>query len=154
MQISTVTPLDRRLLGEFQRGMSLSPTPFAEMAVALGVDEQAVLARLAQLQSDGIVSRFGPVLAPNRVGASLLAAMAVPAAELEAVAAMVSSLPEVNHNYEREHAYNLWFVVTGRDGDHLEQLLALIEARTGHPVLRLPMLESFHVDLGFELAWS
>jgi len=154
MQIPTVTPLDRRLLGEFQRGMPLSPTPFADMAAALGVDEQTVLARLAQLQSDGIVSRVGPVLAPNRVGASLLAAMVVPAAELESVAAMVSSLPEVNHNYEREHAYNLWFVVTDRDGDHLEQLLALIEARTGYPVLRLPMLESFHVDLGFELTWT
>jgi len=154
MQAATVAPLDRRLLGEFQRAIPLSPTPFADMAATLGVDEEAVLARLARFQADGIVSRVGPVLAPNRVGASLLAAMAVPAGELEVVAEMISSIPEVNHNYEREHAYNLWFVVTARDGDHLEELLALVEARAGHAVLRLPMLESFHVDLGFELKWT
>ena len=154
MQPSTVEPLDRRLLGEFQRAIPLTPTPFADMAAALGVDEQAVLARLARFQADGTVSRVGPVLAPNRVGASLLAAMAVPATELESVAEMISSLPEVNHNYEREHEFNLWFVVTGRDSGHLEELLAQIEARTGHAVLRLPMLESFHIDLGFDLKWT
>lgn len=150
----TVPPLDRRLLGEFQRAIPLTPTPFAHMAEALGVDEQAVLDRLARLQSDGVVSRVGPVLAPNRVGASLLAAMAVPEAELEPVAELINSLAEVNHNYEREHAFNLWFVVTGRDRDHVEAVLAHIQARTGYRVLHLPMLESFHVDLGFELTWT
>ena len=154
IQSSMVAPLDRRLLGEFQRAIPLSPTPFADMAATLGVDEQAILARLARFQADGIVSRVGPVLAPNRVGASLLAAMAVPGAELETVAEAISALPEVNHNYEREHAFNLWFVVTGRDSNHLEELLTLIEARTGQAVLRLPMLESFHVDLGFDLTWT
>ena len=154
MQSATVAPLDRRLLGEFQRAIPLSPTPFADMALALGVDEETVLARLAHFQAGGVVSRVGPVLAPNRVGASLLAAMAVPVAELEAVAEMISSLPEVNHNYEREHAFNLWFVVTGHDAGHLEELLTLIEKTTGHAVLRLPLLEAFHIDLGFDLTWT
>ena len=154
VQSTTVTPLDRRLLGEFQRAIPLSSTPFADMAAALGVDERAVLARLTRFQADGIVSRVGPVLAPNRVGASLLAAMAIPVAELESVAEVISALSEVNHNYEREHAFNLWFVVTGRDGDHVQEVLTRIETRTGYTVLRLPMLESFHIDLGFDLTWT
>jgi DNA-binding Lrp family transcriptional regulator len=146
--------LERRLLEEYQRALPLTPTPFADMAAALGVDEAEVLASLRRLQRSGSVSRVGPVLAPNRVGASLLAAMRVPDHALEAVAARISALPEVNHNYEREHAINLWFVVTGRDAAHVEEVLARIEAETGFAVLRLPMLESFKVDLGFPLAWN
>ncbi len=146
--------LERRLLDEFQRALPLTPTPFADMAATLGVEEQEVLARLASLQADGVVSRVGPVLAPNRIGASLLAAMSVPVAELESVAEMINSFPEVNHNYEREHRLNLWFVVTGRDSTQVEEVLARIEARTGYRILHLPMLESFHVDLGFALTWT
>jgi DNA-binding Lrp family transcriptional regulator len=149
-----MTDVDRRLLDDFQQSLPLSPTPFADMAARLGVSEDEVLGRLRHFQEQGIVSRVGPVLAPNRVGASVLAAMAVPESELESIAALVSSFPEVNHNYEREHDFNLWFVVAARDQDELDAVLVRIEAQAGHRVLRLPMLESYHVDLGFPLTWN
>ena len=41
--------------------------------------------------------------------------MAVPPEKLEVVAQTVNRFPEVNHNYEREHERNLWFVITGGD---------------------------------------
>jgi DNA-binding Lrp family transcriptional regulator len=79
----------------------------------LGIDEETVLAASPQrLRETGVVSRVGAVFAPRRVGASTLAALAVPPDRLEEIAARVSARPEVNHNYEREHRYNLWFVVT------------------------------------------
>jgi DNA-binding Lrp family transcriptional regulator len=60
----------------------------------------------------------------------------------------------VNHNYEREHTTNLWFVATGRDDAQVEQLLCQIEADTGLPVLRLPMLRPYRIDTGFDLRAS
>jgi DNA-binding Lrp family transcriptional regulator len=113
-----------------------------------------VLETLKRLQTEGVVSRVGAVFRPNRVGASTLAAMAVPEEQLEEIAAIVNEFDEVNHNYEREHDYNLWFVVVARDEERLQQVLLEIEARCGFSVLDLPLLEEFFIDLGFDLKWT
>ena len=146
--------LEQRLLNEFQHGMPLTPNPYADIARQLGVYETTVLETLRRLQTEGVVSRVGAVFRPNRIGASTLAAIAVPAAELEEVAAIVSEFTEVNHNYEREHRFNLWFVVVADDEDRLESVLAEIEARCGYPVLDLPLLNEYFIDLGFDLKWT
>jgi len=146
--------VDRRLLNDFQRDFPLTARPYAAMAASLGVDEAEVIARLERLSSAGAVSRVGPVLRPQRVGASTLAAMAVPAERLAEVAELVNAFPEVNHNYEREHRFNLWFVLTAVDEECLAEVIEEIEIRTGIEVLDLPMLEEYHIDLGFPLQWT
>ena len=146
--------LEQRLLNEFQQGMPLTATPYADIAKQLGVYETTVIETLQRLQTEGVVSRIGAVFRPNRVGASTLAAMAVPAGELEEVAAIVNEFDEVNHNYEREHRFNLWFVVVATDEDRLQQVLIEIEQRCGYPVLNLPLLNEHFIDLGFELKWT
>ena len=143
----TLSALEKTLLNDFQRGLPVSATPFAEVAAQAGVSEDEVIATLQSLQQRGLVSRVGPVFAPRRAGASTLAAMAVPLAELERVAAVVSGFPEVNHNYQREHAFNLWFVVTAPGQALVEQVLADIEAATGLPVLDLPLEHSFYINV-------
>ena len=145
-------PLAWRLLNDFQRDFPLEPAPYARIAASLGVGEEQVLRLLAQLQAEGRVSRVGVVFRPNSVGASTLAAMAVPEAELERVAGIVSAFPEVNHNYEREHRYNLWFVATAPDAGALEQALARIGERAGYPPVPLPLLAEYHIDLGFDMS--
>jgi DNA-binding Lrp family transcriptional regulator len=149
-----LSQLERRLLNEFQRHLPLVPRPYLAMAEVLGVDEDEVLAMLGRLEACGALSRVGAVLRPNSVGASTLGAMAVPPEELEAVARAVSARPEVSHNYEREHRFNLWFVVCAEDQAARRRLLDEIEGETGYPVLDLPLLAEHHIDLGFELSWS
>ncbi len=146
-----LSALERRLLDEFQRDFPLVPAPFAEMATRLGVSESEVIDALTNLKARGFVSRVGPVFAPRRLGYSLLSALAVPAESLEAVASMVNDFEEVNHNYEREHEYNLWFVVTGDDEQRVQRVLDEIEQRTGLTALRLPLERAYHIDLGFPL---
>lgn len=146
--------LERRLLNEYQRGVPLTPTPFADIARELGVYETTVIETLRRLETEGLISRVGAVFRPNRVGASTLAAMAVPAEDLERVAAIVNEFTEVNHNYEREHRYNLWFVVVAADAERLAAALEAIENRTGYPLLDLPLEQEFFIDLGFDLQWT
>ena len=146
--------LDRRLLDDFQSSIPLAPRPFALMAEQLGVTETEVIARLQRLTEAGAVSRVGPVFRPRQVGASTLAAMAVPPERLTEVATLVNGFPEVNHNYEREHDFNLWFVLTAPDRTRLERVLDEIGRRAGLPVLDLPMLAEYHIDLGFPLQWT
>lgn len=149
-----MTELELHLLNDYQRDFPLVPAPFGVMAGRLGVSEAQVLATLAELQARGAVSRVGAVFRPHSIGASSLAAIAVPAAELEAAAQLVSSYAEVNHNYEREHHYNLWFVVAAADEARVREVLAEIGHRTGCPVLHLPMIADYHIDLGFDLTQS
>jgi len=146
--------LRQRLLNDFQRHFPLTPTPYADLAAALGVSETVVLALLRELTDEQTISRVGAIFPPNALGVSLLAALAVLPEELETVAGWISALDEVNHNYAREHRYNLWFVVTARDEEHLDHVLQRIENHTGLAVLRLPLLEAFHIDLGFPLEFG
>ena len=144
---------EKRLLNDYQRNLPLVPQPFAAIAAELEVKESEVLDSLKRLQKSGVVSRVGATLRPNEVGAGALAAMAVPAEELEQVAAIVDAFPEVNHNYERENELNMWFVVTAQDETALTAALQRIEAAAGYPVLDFPLVEDYYLDLGFELQW-
>ena len=145
-------PLDFALLNDFQRGFPLVAEPWAAIAARLGCGAGDVLARLERLRDGGKISRVGPVFAPNRIGASTLAAMAVPVGDLPRVVAIVNAFAGVNHNYRREHRYNLWFVASSTDEAALARLLADMGAATGCPPIALPLLEEFHIDLGFDLA--
>jgi len=143
--------LEHALLNDWQRDFPLVPNPFAVIAERLGCDEESVLEAYRRLAEAGKVSRVGAVLRRGAVGDSTLAAMAVPPERLDEVAALVSGYAEVNHNYEREHRLNLWFVVTAESREGVSAVLAEIERCSGLPVLDLPMLESYFLDLGFEL---
>jgi DNA-binding Lrp family transcriptional regulator len=150
----TLSALDRQLLDRYQRGFPLSPRPFAAVAADLGSDEETVIAAFRRLVAAGCISRIGAIVAPHEAGWSTLAAMAVPADRIEEIAALVSAHPEVNHNYEREHHWNLWFVVTAASATEVARVLRDINARTGLAVLDLPMTRSFRLDLGFPLQWD
>ncbi|MFO7594230.1 MAG: Lrp/AsnC family transcriptional regulator [Pseudomonadota bacterium] len=152
--VIALTPIKRRLLNDYQQGLPLSATPFADIAQQLGISEQKVINHLEQLQQQGFISRVGPVFRTHSIGASTLAAMSAPPEHIEATAEIINRFSEVNHNYEREHELNLWFVVTAPDEAHLAHTLQRIERQTGYEVLSLPMLEDYHIDLGFELQWT
>ena len=143
-----------RLLNEYQDGFPLEPRPYERIGGELGMTEDEVLETLADLSTRGAIGRVGAVVRPNTAGASTLAAMRVPKRRLEEVAAAVNARPEVNHNYERDHAINLWFVVTGSDKDAVHCTLTDIEAETGISILDLPLLTAFHINLGFDLKCS
>lgn len=148
---SSIDAVTRSLVDRFQRDFPLLSRPFAEIGLQLGLAENEVIERLAALQKSGAVSRVGAVVRPHTAGASTLAAVAAPPAAVEEVAAIINRFAGVNHNYERENRWNLWFVVTGRDWAAVNSTLAGIEEATRLRVLNLPLEKSYHIDLGFAL---
>ncbi len=139
------------LLNDFQRDFPLAAAPFDVVSSRLGMGVDELLDTLRRLTRDGVISRIGAVFRPNRIGVSTLAAMAVPQARLAEVAQRVNRHPEINHNYEREHPFNLWLVATAANAAHLDRVLHGIEQETGLPIMRLPMVQDYHIDLGFDL---
>ena len=142
---------DRTLVDSWQRDFPLVERPFAVLGKSVGVDEDEAVERLRRLSEGGALSRIGAVVRPNTSGASTLAALAVPPDRLESAAEATIAEPGVNHAYEREHAFNFWFVVTAADSAGVDAAIARIEARVGLPVLVLPMVRDFHIDLGFPI---
>ena len=153
VDLSELDYLDRALLDGYQRDFPVSERPFQVMAEQLDTSEAEVIGRLDRLRTLGVLSRVGPVFDHARAGASVLVAASVPESERDACADLINRAPGVNHNYAREHDYNLWFVMTAPDDAQLEARLDQLEAELGCPLLRLPMLENFHIDLSFPLPW-
>jgi len=154
MQQACETVLDElslRIANAYQHGMPLCARPYLAMAQALGCDEQQVLDCLNHLQDSGVLGRIGPVFEHRRAGASTLAALPAAPHDVQAIADRVSQYPEVNHNYLREHRYNLWFVITAPDRARIDQILSELATETGLAPLDLPMVRAYRIDLGFPL---
>jgi siroheme decarboxylase len=143
--------LQKKILDNYQDNFPLSPTPYQEIAVALGVTENEVLMALKELTATDIVSRIGSIIPPNQISTSTLAAMSVPQQRLVEVAEIINAYPEVNHNYEREHHFNLWFVIIAASDSRLQKIIADIENISGINIMQLPMLDNYFIDLGFKL---
>ncbi|WP_432448464.1 siroheme decarboxylase subunit beta [Aliiroseovarius marinus] len=145
-------PIDRRLLDDWQRNFPICPRPFQIIAKDLDISEDDVLSRLTRMNQSGRITRVGGTCAPNTLSASTLAAVAAPEVDLEKVAQIINDEPGVNHSYEREDHWNLWFVATGPDRAHVDATLARISERSGLRVLDLRLVRPFNVDLGFRMS--
>ena len=139
---------DRRIIDALQGGFPVCERPFLAAAASLGLAEDELIARIDALLADGTLTRFGPLFDVERLGGTFtLAAMQVPGADFERVAAAVNALPEVAHNYEREHDLNMWFVLGTETPEGIAAAIAKIEAETGMPVYAFPKEREFFVEL-------
>ncbi|WP_374569088.1 Lrp/AsnC family transcriptional regulator [Ideonella sp.] len=147
-----LSPDDVRLISRLHGGLPLTDRPFAEVGAELGLSEEGVIERLRALLAQGVLTRFGPLFQIERAGGNfVLAALAVPEARYAEVTALVNALPEVAHNYRREHALNMWFVVGTETPQKTQAALDRIEAETGLPVFAFPKEREYFVELKLPL---
>lgn len=140
--------IDRRIVNRLQEGLPVCERPFRAAATELGLAEDDLLDRLRRLKANGFLSRVGPMFNAARIGGGLtLCAMAVPASDFERVAAIVNDFPEVAHNYERDHAFNMWFVLATETPERIGEVLGEIERLTNIKVLNLPKLEEYFIGM-------
>jgi DNA-binding Lrp family transcriptional regulator len=144
-----IDEVDAALIDGFQSGFPVRERPFRAVGEALGVSEAEALSRVERLREAGVFRRFGAVLNPPVIGSSTLAAVSAPEDRFEAVAEVINGYRQVNHNYRRDHEWNMWFVVTAGTREKRDAILAEIEDRTGLEVLNLPMLTDYYIDLEF-----
>jgi len=143
--------IDRAIIDTLQGDFPLSERPYAEVAQRLGVVEADLLARLKRMLDDKVLTRFGPMFQIERMGgAFVLAALAVPEERYETVAAQVNALPQVAHNYRREHLLNMWFVLATEKLEGIAEAIAQIEADTCLPVHAFPKEKEYFVQMQLE----
>lgn len=143
--------VDRQIIDKLQGEFPICERPYAEVGSRLGISEDELLKRLERLLADKVLTRFGPMFQIERIGgAFVLAALAAPEARYEEVTALVNALPQVAHNYRREHELNMWFVLATETQDGIGEALARIEQDTGLPVYAFPKEREFFVEMKLE----
>lgn len=144
-------PVDRQIIDRLQGDFPVCERPYAVVAERLGIAEDELLARLQRLLDARVLTRFGPMYQIERMGgAFVLAALAVPEARFDEVATLVNALPQVAHNYRREHRLNMWFVLATETPSGIAEAIARIERDTGLPVYAFPKEREYFVEMKLE----
>lgn len=147
---ATLNPLETSIVNQLQGGFPLDSQPFASAAAALGCSERALLQGLDGLLQRQVLTRFGPLYQIERMGGCfVLAALAVPPARFDEVAAAVNSLPAVAHNYQRTHKLNMWFVLAAASQAGISAACSAIELLTGLTVHAFPKQREYFVGMRF-----
>lgn len=143
-----IDAVDRQIIAELQGDFPICARPYARAAERLGIAEAELLRRIERLLGDRVLTRFGPMFQVEAMGgAFVLAALAVPEERFETVAAVVNALPEVAHNYRREHALNMWFVLATESPAGITTAIARIESETGLVVHAFPKEREYFVEM-------
>ena len=147
--------VDRRLLDAVQSSVPLLPRPFAAVGEAVGLGEDEVLRRLANLREAGVLRQIGGIFDTRACGyRSALVTARVRPERLEGAAAAIGGHPGVTHCYERDHAWNLWFTlaVPPDSALGLEGTVDRLCAAAGVEAIRLlPALRVFKIGAKFEM---
>ncbi|MDH5189358.1 MAG: Lrp/AsnC family transcriptional regulator [Rhodospirillaceae bacterium] len=143
---------DKDIINALQGGFPICERPYLAAAKELNLTEDELIKRIESLLGNGALSRFGPLINAERMGGGLtLAALAVDEENFDRVAELVNAHEEIAHNYEREHGYNMWFVIATETPEQVAQTIKKIELETGLVVLNVPKLEEFFIGLRFDL---
>lgn len=143
--------LDEKILKRVERKFPISSYPYQDLARELGLTEDEVISRISRLKEEGIILRIGAFFDSEKLGLkSTLIAMKVPPLRLPEVARMVNHYPGVTHNYRREHEFNLWFVLMGKNRKEIDEILSKIKDQSGiSDILNLPKKQLFKLKLNF-----
>jgi len=146
--VAILDDIDRRIINALQGDFPLSDEPYRDVAETLGLTEADLLARLKRMLDERTLTRFGPMFQIERMGGRfVLAALRVPEGDFERIANLVNALPEVAHNYRREHDYNMWFVLATERPEGIATAIRRIEAVTGLAVAAFPKEREYFVEM-------
>jgi DNA-binding Lrp family transcriptional regulator len=140
--------IDRDIINGLQEGLAVCERPYLDAAQRLGLQEDELMTRLGCMLAEGVLTRIGPLYQIERMGGAFtLAALHAPVEAYEQVAQRVNALPQVAHNYAREHELNMWFVIATETPDEIEEIIARIEQDTGCGVFNFPKSREYFVEL-------
>ena len=144
---------DRLLLNEMQAGIPIVERPYRALGERVGLSESEVLSRVDRLRAVRVIRQIGGIFDTTSLGyQSTLVAARCPADRLETAAAIINAHPGVTHNYERNHAFNLWYTVAVPPASDLRATVECLHALSAVETSRiLPALRVFKIGVNFDV---
>ncbi len=145
--------INKKLLEIIQDGFPISPEPYKDLAICIGISEEEVIQRIGRLQDMGIIRRLGAIFDSRKLGyKSTLCAMKVPKDQITTVAKIINTYPGVTHNYLREHTYNMWFTLIAPSKEHIDMICnEIMELSRIQDLLQLPAKRFFKINVKFSV---
>jgi DNA-binding Lrp family transcriptional regulator len=151
-QVKAMNDLDKELLNLLQNDFPLCSQPYTKLAAKLKMTEGELLEKIKELKNRGIIRRIGGIIDSRALGFySTLCACTVAEDQIERVSAVINRLPEVTHNYIRDHNYNLWFTLTAPSKAKCLELIQKIEAESGVIIHSMPAVKMYKIKVSFEM---
>lgn len=154
---NNIEQLDAALLAILQQEIPLVDRPFAEIGRRLDLDELETLRRIRRMsaQPGAVIRQISAIFDSPSLGyKSCLVAAKVDEARLDEAAEIINRHPGVTHNYQRNHAYNLWFTLAVPPDSTLglERTLEILSRQSGAAGCRmLPSLKLYKIGVKFDL---
>lgn len=148
-----LTELERKVLNLIQKDFPVSSRPYRVIARQLEAEEEQVFEVVQKLKERKVIRRLGGFFDSKKMGfSSTLVALKVAPDHLEEVAKTVSSLESVTHNYQRSHAYNLWFTLIEPSKDDIKSRVGFIAGLAGvEKIMELPAVRLFKIVVNLNL---
>lgn len=148
-------PIDRQILMILQRGIAIESRPYQAMADEIGgISEEDVIRRIARLKETEIIRRMSGFFDSRRLGyQSVLVAVQPEPGRFDDAVRAINRYPGVTHNYERDHAYSIWFTLIAINQPTLEHILDEIESEPSvAAMMRFAMSQRYKIDVTFDVA--
>jgi len=145
---------DRKLLNLIQSAIPMVNRPYLKLGKELGIGEQEVLDRLANLKRRNVLRQISAIFDTRRLGfKTTLVAMAYDPDKLNRGARQINRHPGVSHNYAREGSYyNLWFTLAVPPDHDLEATSQKMARDTQALTIRLmPTIRFFKIGVNFDM---
>jgi DNA-binding Lrp family transcriptional regulator len=129
-----VDDINQQLLVEIQHGLPIASRPYAVVGEKLGLSEQEVIARLAQLQSYGLIKRLGVIVKHRKLGyqANAMVVWDIPDEQVQLLGQQLSQFEFVNLCYRRPRQgaawpYNLFCMIHGKSREIVLQQIEVLK---------------------------
>ncbi len=143
---------DLEILQLLQGDFPLDSEPYKKIGDKLWMDEVSVISRIARMIQSGAIRHLGPFYDSKKLGyKGCLAAVDVPEADIERVAAVINSFNEITHNYLREGTPNMWFTVIAPGIERRDEIFAKIRQDAGIEKIQIfPSKKLFKVKVDLD----
>lgn len=143
--------VDKKILNIIQTAFPVAPRPYEDIGAQIGVSEQEAFDRVTKLYEEKVIRRIGASYDSKQLHfTSTLCSLKAPEDKIEEVAKIISEYPEVTHNYQRNHEYNVWFTIIAESQERIEQILSEISQKSGlNGIRNMPASIKFKIKVDF-----
>ena len=144
--------IDKKILNTIQEEFPIAQRPFEEIGKHLAIAEKDVLERVKRLKNDVYIRRIGPILERKKLKyASTLCGVSVNGDILPTFVDELNRHRGITHNYERDGELNIWFTISARMVDEIEDYLESLEKKYSLKIYRFPEKKVFKIKTYFPL---
>ncbi|GFP75357.1 siroheme decarboxylase subunit beta [Clostridium fungisolvens] len=128
---------DKKIIRKLQENISISATPFKEIADELNMNEDDLISKIKTYNEAGILKRVGAILYHRKAGfnANAMVVWKIDDKNLDEAGKYMASFSEISHCYERKPCdswdYNLYSMVHGKDKESCNKIIEKISNDLG-----------------------